>query len=107
MTHLAQIQNLDYGPLSENYWYTAHDLNLGGAWSEIWTSYTKGLLHGGIRINNTKDSMIWMQNTKNGSVTAKKAYDLIVSYNLPLSCHNLHSQLWHPTEDKKLHMAGH
>ena len=42
-----------------------------------------------------EDSMIWMQNTKNGLVTAKKYYDLIVSYYLPLAHHSLHSQLWH------------
>ena len=58
MTQLAQVQNLNFGTHNGNYWYSSCDLNLGGVWFEIWTSYTKGILHGGVRINNAKDTLI-------------------------------------------------
>ena len=58
MTQLAQVQNLDSGPHNGNYWYSTSDLNLGGVWSEIWTTYIKGLSHGGIRISNAEDALI-------------------------------------------------
>ena len=94
MTHLDQIHNLDHGSHDGNYWYSAQDLNLGGSWSEIWNTYIKGLLHGGIRINDFDDSLIWMQNSKTGVITAKYAYDLIISHNLPKAHHIIHSQIW-------------
>ena len=60
-------------------WYSATDLILGGDWAAQWCSYVKGLTHGGIRIGNAADKLLWMFDEQQGSVTAKKAYDLIVS----------------------------
>lgn len=43
-----------------------------------------------------------MHNTKNGMITAKGAYDLIVSQNLPLTQTSLFAQLWHFSIPQKI-----
>ena len=79
ISYLAQAQNLDVGGTDKPNWYTATDLLLGGDWAAQWSSYVKGLTHGGIRIGNDEDKLLWMYDEQRGMVTAKKAYDLIVS----------------------------
>ena len=76
---LAQAQNLDgSGPVGTN-WYTTSDLYLGGEWADQWCAFVKGLTHGGIRIGIAEDTLLWLYDKQSGTVTAKKAYDLIVS----------------------------
>ena len=60
-------------------WYLATDILLGGEWAAQWSFYVKGLTHGGIRLGTAEDKILWIYDEQQGSVTAKKAYDLIVS----------------------------
>ena len=60
ISYLAQAQNLDVGGTDKPIWYTAIDLLLGGDWAAQWSSYVKGLTHGGIRIGNDEDKLLWM-----------------------------------------------
>ena len=81
ITHLAHAHNLEGDIHSPNYWYSASDLHLAGDWSEKWTVFVKHLTHGGIKIMNSEESLLWMSllwmhNQKNGMGTAKRAYDL-------------------------------
>ena len=62
-------------------------------WADLWTSFFKGLSHGGIKIRNFEDSLLWMYDKKSGMVTAKKAYELIVSVYMPLSLDYILSQV--------------
>ena len=79
ITKLAQAQNLEVYGHEFNCWYTASYLNLGDDWVLQWSTYVKFLSHGGIRIGNSEDTLLWMFEKKLGKVTAKMAYDLIVS----------------------------
>ena len=81
-------------PRGYNCWYLASNLDLGGAWAEQWTSFVKGLSHGGIRIGNHDDSLLWLFNKNSGMVSAKKSYELIVSEHLPLQNDGLLTMVW-------------
>ena len=54
------------------------------------------------------DSLLWLHITKNGMITTKGAYDLILSQIPPLTQTSLFAQLWHFNipQDKMFHMAG-
>ena len=67
---------------------------MGGIWKAKWTGYINGLSHGGIRLNETQDTLLWMHNTKNGEVTARLAYDLIVSSDVALSKNKTQARIW-------------
>ena len=56
---------------------------MGGHWADLWTTFVKGLSHGGIKLRNSENSLLWMYDKKSGLVLAKRAYDLIVSDFLP------------------------
>ena len=58
---------------------------MGGEWVEQWSAYVKGLSHGGIRIGNSEETLLWMFDKKLGKVTIKRAYDLIVSEQLTIN----------------------
>ena len=60
ISFLAQAQNLDVCDSEGPKWYSATDLLLGGDWAAQWCSYVKGLTHGGIRIGNAEDKLLWM-----------------------------------------------
>ena len=79
INHLAHAQNLDGYRLDGTDWYSASDLLLGGCWAEQWSSYVAGLTHGGIRIITSEDRLLWMYDEQRGIVTARKAYDFIVT----------------------------
>ena len=78
------------------------NLNLGGVWVEQWSSFVKGLSHGGIKslshggikIGNHEDSLLWMFDKKYGMVSTKKAYELIVSEHLPLLKDGILPMVW-------------
>ena len=76
-------------------WYSATDLLLGGEWAAQWSSYIKGLTHGGIRLGNVEDKILWMYDEQKGSVTAKKAYDLIVSNHRSIMENDIILKIWH------------
>ena len=97
---LNPARNLGEGSNVQSYWLTTKDLDLDGLWKYEWTRYIKGLAHGGIRLNDEQDSLLWMHNKVNGEVTASLACDLIVSSNLPKSPIRTHSQLWSCDSDK-------
>ena len=65
-----------------------------GIWKSKWTGYIKGLAHGGIRLKEVEDSLLWMHNKINGEVSASLAYDLIVSSMLPMSPVKTHTRIW-------------
>ena len=95
ISNLAQAQNLGVcGPDGSN-WYTAYDLYLGGDWADQWCSYVKGLTHGGIRIGTAEDKLLWMYDNQLGVVTAKKAYDLIVSNHRTIMDNDIILKIWH------------
>ena len=60
-----------------------NDLDLGGEWAEQWTSFVKGFSHGGIRIGDLEDSLLWLYDKDSDMVSAKKTYELIISDFLP------------------------
>ena len=72
ISNLAQDLNLEGYSKGFNCWYSSTDLNLGGVWDELWSSFTKGLSHGGIKIGNHEDSLLWMFDKTSGMVSAKK-----------------------------------
>ena len=76
-------------------WYSATDLLLGGERAAQWSSYIKGLTHGGIRLGNVEDKIIWMYDEQKGSVAAKKAYDLIVSNHRSIMENDIILKIWH------------
>ena len=55
-------------------------LHLISIWVEV-----KGLTHGGIRIGTTGDKLLWMYDNQLGVVTAKKAYEGLLSLIIGLS----------------------
>ena len=57
-------------------------------------SFVKGLTHGGIKIGNNEDSLLWMFDKKSGVVSARKAYELIVSEHLPLLKDGILMKVW-------------
>ena len=74
---LVQAHNSE--PDALGYWYTAEDLNLGGHFYELWNDYTAGLISAGIRLVESDDELIWDYRKKKGSISARNAYDCIVS----------------------------
>ena len=94
ITYLAQAQKQDGFSQGFNAWYLASDLDLGGDWADLWTSFVKGLSHGGIKIRNFEDSLLWMYDKKSGTVITKKAYEFIVSEYFPMSLDCILSQVW-------------
>ena len=58
ITYLAQAHNQDGCGLDGTGWYSTSDLLLGGEWATQWSSYVKGLSHGGIRIGHTEDRLL-------------------------------------------------
>ena len=86
---------MDIGTNHQSYWLSAAYLHLGGIWEEQWIDYVKGLTHGGIRLKEVEDTLLWMHNKVSSIVSASKAYDLIVSTLLPLFPVISHSRLWY------------
>ena len=54
---LHQAQNTLMG--THGYWFSAEDLDIGGAWKDAWDVYTKGLEQGKIHLNSISDSLLW------------------------------------------------
>ena len=65
--------------MSYSYWLSLDDLFLGGSWKAEWESYISGMPHGGIKLTNENDSILWSHNTVNGEDSACLTYGLIVS----------------------------
>ena len=83
-------------------WYTASDLYLGGDWAEQWSTYVKGLTHGGIRIGISEDTLLWMYDKQLGMVTTKRAYDPIVSEQRTIMANDFLLKIWHLNIPQKL-----
>ena len=79
---LNQARNTGEGIVSYYYWFPTTDLELEGTWKEEWSHFICGLSHGGIRLLDQKDKLLWMYNTENGEVSTKLAYDVIVTSKL-------------------------
>lgn len=82
IAYLSDAHNSGIGASSHAYWLTAEDLDLGGHWKETWSNYIDGLPHGCIRLGEGLDSLVWMFNKRNGTTSAKLAYNLITSSTL-------------------------
>ena len=99
----SYLEDLDISTLSQahnilpdawSYWYTADELGLGGSLKEAWNAYTKGLLSGGIHLSPLSDSLVWDFNKKEGTISAKCAYDCIVhSFSHPVGS-RIYLLLW-------------
>ena len=76
---LSNALNRGEACTSSDYWISADDLELAGHLKVAWTKYIKGLMHGGIRINNNSDSLAWLYNKTSGSFKANLMYDFIAS----------------------------
>ena len=76
---LSNALNRGEACTSSDYWLSADDLELAGPWKDAWTLYIKGLMHGGIRINNNPDSLAWLYNKTTGSVKANLMYEFIAN----------------------------
>ena len=89
-------------PDSQHYWYTAEELCIDGVWKEAWNTYTRGLVHCGIRLSTHIDSLVWDFNKKDGSISAKLVYDCIVNSFSPSYGNQLHSLLWSSAIPRKI-----
>ena len=69
-------------------------MGLDGAWKEAWNSYTEGLVLGGICLTTQSDSLVWDFNKKDGSISAKHAYECIVNSYPPPIGNRIDSLLW-------------
>ena len=67
-----------------------------------WSTYVKGLSHGGIRIGNFEATLLWMFDKKMGKVTTRRAYELIVSEQLMVMDDNFLLKVWHFNIPQKL-----
>ena len=72
---LADALNRGEGCTTSDYGISAEDLELDGHWKDAWTIYIKGLMQGGIRINNHPDSLAYNQSF--GKVKVNMMYDFI------------------------------
>ena len=52
---------------------------MGGRWKKKWGLFLKGLVHGGIRLSDKMENILWMHNTENRDVTINMAYELITT----------------------------
>ena len=57
-------------------------------------TFVKGLSHGGIKLRNSKYSLLWMYDKKSGLVSEKKSYELIVSDFFPHPLENIILMVW-------------
>ena len=76
---LSDALNRGEACTSSDYWISPDDIELHGHWKAAWTNYIKGLMHGGIRINNYPDSLAWLHNQSSGTVKVNLMYDFIAS----------------------------
>ena len=76
---LSDVLNRGEATSSSDYWIAADDLELGVLWKEAWSNYIKGLQHGGIRISNKLDTLVWMFNKSSGMVKANLMYKFIAN----------------------------
>ena len=53
---------------THGYWFSAEDLDIGGAWKDAWEVYTKGLERGRFCLNFAANSLLWAHNKKDGNV---------------------------------------
>ena len=95
ITYLTQAQNLEVCGTDAPDWYSASYLLLGGDWAAQWSSYVKGLTHGGIRIGHTEEKMLWMFDEQMRKVIAKKAYDFIVSNHRTIKENEIMMNIWY------------
>ena len=80
---LSQAHNILHD--AQDYWYMADELGLEGSLKEAWNAYTEGLVNGGIHLSSLDDSLVWDFNKKEGTISAKYAYECIVnSYSPPV-----------------------
>ena len=99
---LAQARKLDDLAVGFNGWLSALDMDIGGEWARLWTSFVKGLSLGRIRIGDSEDTILWLFDKVSGKVSANKAYELIISDLLPPPSDYVISQIWHFNIPQKL-----
>ena len=97
---LDQAQNTLHD--AQNYWYTAEDLNLGGIYSVLWKDYIAGLNGAGVRLTKADDELVWGYSKKMGSLSAKNAYDCIVSASTGPISKTIDGILWNKSLPKKI-----
>ena len=85
-----------------NGWYSASDLDLGGEWVDLWTSFVKGLSHGRIKIRDDENYLLWLYDKESGKVSTKKAYEVIVSDYFPPPSERIISKVWNFNIPQKL-----
>ena len=68
--NLSHSRNDGYQTMSSSYWLSAEDLEIEGVWKEEWTNYTRGIYHGGFRLNTLKERILWMHNKNDGEATS-------------------------------------
>ena len=105
------LEDLDIGTLSQahnilpdaqHYWYTADELGLEGLLKEVWNAYTEGLVNGGIHLSSLADSLVWDFNKKEGTISAKYAYECIVNSFSPPVGTRIDSLLWNSALPRKI-----
>ena len=97
---LSQAHNIL--PNSQHYWYTAEDLGIAGDWKDAWDAYTARLAQGGIHLTTQANSLAWDFNKKDGSLTAKLAYDRIVKHYSPQAGNCMDSFIWNRALPRKI-----
>ena len=73
ISHINQARNMDPNANHQSYWLSATDLDLDGIQVVQWTDYVNGLAHGGIILQETEDTLLWMHNKVSVSVSASLA----------------------------------
>ena len=69
--------------LKGGYWLNAIELGLNGHWAVKWDPYIGNLKNACFKLGAERDTLVWSGNKKNGELTAKLAYDLMIrKYNI-------------------------
>ena len=91
---LSDVLNRRVSTSSTDYWLSADALELGGLCKEAWSNYIKGLQHGGIRISNTPDTLVWIFNKSIGTVKSNLMYELTVNISVTSKPNDIFVKIW-------------
>lgn len=92
--YLNQVHICHTNDRRDAHWLTARALHLSGTVGVEWQSYTNGLTHVGIVLNEYLDTMVWENEGVDGTVSTVEAYTYYVEMNRHQPSQWWHSPLW-------------
>jgi hypothetical protein len=75
-------------------WLSAEDLGLEGGLAEEWSGFLSMLRSSGVTLNSDEDNVVWSWNKSTGSMTAKLAYDALITQDVVEEPVWWHKALW-------------